>query len=193
MAQYHAEHPRSKSLTQKCLKRTTVRSTTKRLPEATPKKKNFLQHCKRPKSRHSNHKSHTDIRTTDSERLQFTVNCGSRVPNEAVKCLHKCRNRKKSPPYVTVHIHMIPGSSEALLNLDERVWPPSLRGKEIIRPDLQTDGLGIRPTESLSGSLVLAACCTQACPYAPCTSHPVANAQLIQNVELFLIPHEYGW
>ena len=68
------------------------------------------------------------------------------------------------------------------------VWPPSLRGKEILRPDLQTDGLGIRP---LSGSLVLAACCTQACPYAPCTSHPVANAQLIQYVELFLTPHEY--
>ena len=120
MAQYHAEQPRSKSLTQKCLKQTTVRTTTKRLPEAIPKK--TFTTLQRPKSRQTNHESHTDILTTVSGRLQFTVNCGSRVPNEAVKCPHKCRNRKKSPPpYVTVHIHRIPGSSEALSNLDECV------------------------------------------------------------------------
>ena len=85
---------------------------------------------------------------------------------------------------------MTPRSYVAPLNQDERVWPPSLRGKEILHQDPQTGGLGIQPTESMRVSLVPTVCCTQACPYAPCTSHPVANAQLTQNAGLFLTPHE---
>ena len=98
MAQYHTENSRSKPLTQKLLKRTPVNTTTTKSPKATTASLSKKQNCNRTEHIHSKHESHRDVLTTVSERLQFMENCGSRVPNEAVKCPHKCRNRKKSPP-----------------------------------------------------------------------------------------------